>query len=321
VLDENFYIPSIRPSDHAPVVVTASGNQMPMRRLASWCDLSEQHFAHRKAEVAQSIRRDLLQRVSRLLEQDVRRICELFTAVTRVEAGLRAGDFGLEGAETRQLPLEDAVEELLSIAPRPEIPWPAFSLCGRLWRLQNFEPRGTQLGKLHLRFGDRIFELQGDYTLTDQVLVNWNDKLRSLLLEKADELAARVDQDDDEKADVDEAQQAIRNCGAYERGDLLFVAGPPPIVARILPPLGNVAFGRVAIGVPVRTPLRASPQAVFRRNGVTESWKQLSPGRHVCTGPSKQELKPDPSPVEVLFYLRACAIRFAQNDGRFSEFD
>jgi hypothetical protein len=33
------------------------------------------------------------------------------------------------------------------------------------------------------------------------------------------------------------------------------------------------------------------------------------------------QLAVDPTPIEVLGYLRACAIRFAENNGRFSEFE
>jgi hypothetical protein len=320
VIEGVFYIPSRQLQDDAPILMTATGNKMPMRRLA-WCtELSERHFAISKLQLVERFRRDLERWVSQLLEGNLRRVCQLFAAVARSEAGVREADFHLMHTDTCQLSLEEAVDQLLVVAPRPEIPSPTLGLRGRLWRLRSAgKGRSDTRGKLHLRFGDCTFDLHGDFTPTNQLLAKWNDKLQSLLHEKADELVSTLDHDESEE--IVAAREAVCNGGAYEQGDLLFVAGPPPYVARILPPLGGVPFGTVAVGVPVKTPLRASPLSIFRRHGHRNSWKQCSPGRTLCTGPNMPQLAVDPTPIEVLGYLRACAIRFAENNGRFSEFE
>jgi len=320
VIEGVYYIPSKRIQGDAPILVTATGNKIPMRRLMQSNELSERHFATSKVQLVDRFRRHLEQRVSQLLEGNVRRVCHLFAAVTRFEAGVHDGSFRLAGTDACQFPLEETVDQLLLVAPRPEIPSPTLNVRGRLWRLRTSRNSNSNMwGKLYIRLGDCTFDLHGDFMPTNQLLAKWNDKLQSLLNEKVNELASNLDHDESEE--IVEARESIRNGGAYEQGDLLFVAGPPPYVARILPPFGGVPSGTAAIGVPVKTPLRASPLSIFRRNGERNSWKQYIPGRTVCTGPNMPQLGPDPTPIEVLGYLRACAIRFAENNGRFSEFD
>jgi hypothetical protein len=114
-----------------------------------------------------------------------------------------------------------------------------------------------------------------------------------------------------------QAQRTFRERGLLERGDLLLVAGTPPLLGYVLPDRGR----RLAIAAPLTFPVRVPPPAMTVLERDHSVWRNSDREHGVCLGsaPGDTEWAQAASPaVGLVLFLRFAAVRFAAN-GRFHE--
>ncbi len=212
------------------------------------------------------------------------------------------------------------IAALVENVPLPEVPSPSFWLFGRVWGLA---ARATAPTALHVRFGQEILGLTGDYVLAQKLETQWKQRCQALVATLAQRLVDRA-QTGPVPPHLQQALDEIARCGAYEHGDLLFLSGRPPRLGHVLPSHYNRILGRqtnrdLAVVALLQLPPSISHPTVYQRN-CAGRWEPCPLPNGLCLGGGPPEDRPTTPGLALAAYLRWAALRIAAN-GKFHASD
>jgi hypothetical protein len=211
------------------------------------------------------------------------------------------------------------IDTLSRMIPAVFLPIPSVLILGRLRSLCTVKSPG--LG-YHVRFGHEVLAPTGEEIPVNLLESRWRLDVRAWLsrtLVRLTESAMPA-----ESADLRRSRAEIHRVGYFQRGDVLFLQGSPPLVGHVLPPHFNRALGRssqrdLAMVAPLTIPPRIVSPRVYSRTS-DGRWVPLHLPHGLCLGGKPPEVRPENPGLALLALLRWAAARVAAN-GAFHALD
>ena len=317
------------------VVVGDTVLVMSLDPSADWVLQTAAGVKHRLGPIGclESLWRNALQRflpsITAVMQQEVpRRVAELATSplayfIAYLEPTFRERDFS-EASYLPQRPVApemtgDWSAEVSAVSktiPLPELVSPGVWVCGRIWKLREQSPRA---GCWQIVTPHRCYGLTGDFSLVATLIANWRRDVSRHISQVATRLAARAGSDEGTSR-LATAGHEVASLGYVERGDLLFLPGPPPRLGHFVPVHYNHTLGRrvhrdLAMTAPLTLPLPAYPcrsgLAVYERSA--KGWSPASLPHGLCLGPDPPAHPQESPGVGLASLLRWAAQRIAEN--------
>jgi len=317
VLGDELYVKSDRSDDDDEVnFVTAMGMKHPLRRLCSKRTLDEQ-FVRRNADaVGRLIRAGLARARADNQLDDLRYFVEGLLPAFQGRDWSDHFELDLfpKPAEPTLVPdVVGQISELSQAFPTPVLPSPSYLLLGRI-RMLRLDPAAA--GGDRVCHGRETLGPTGEIIPVAHVDRRWRDAVSGFVADAVDRLVdAAIDLAPG--STVIAARQEIARTGCLERGDLIFLAGPPSRVGHVLPPHYNLVLGRqsdrdLAMMVALTRPPRIETPQVFVRNSQGR-WVPFHLPHGLCLGGSLPDIRPETPGIALLAYLRWAACRIASN--------
>jgi hypothetical protein len=297
------------------LVVCPNGITIPLGELCSNEDFQRRHLRRSREWFRQSVEAAIAKRALGCLGL-------LGLVVDVLLPGIRARDFGTEfdtlGAASPIRPAVDSREANVdyNAIPPLELPATALNVYGRFWLLAEGVARRRQT---HVWFGHRCLVPTGDYWSASTLSKQWQANLEAVAESIASKIMSAGTTAPESQA-VIRASQAVREHGAFEEGDLVFINGQPPRLGCVIPAHQNQVVGAIgakqyAITTTLRHPIPATVTdfQVYRRTAA-HRWEPFQ--HNLCLG-ERGHFYIEHSPALANWaHLRWAAERIAIN-GRF----
>jgi len=302
-------------------LVSAFGVRHPLRRLCSVTAMLERLHAGNRSQVRQLLLRELARRRAESCSDPFAYFLDYLAPAFRErdwseERSLVAG----EPAVVPEPPdLSAQVEAALANIPVPRLPSPSLVILGRVWLLGSAR---VAPGRTCVIAPEGALALTGEYVTVWTLESDWRARVQSFISSAAARLAEVSH--DRVPADLRAARGELSRAGCLQVGDLLFLAGTPPLLGHILPPHYNRALGRysardLAVAAPLELPPKVGSLSIWERTSAG-GWTQVGLPHGLCLGPKVSGEIPDQPGLNLAAHLRWAAVRLAGN-GKFHEAD
>ncbi len=314
-LDDEAYIKTDRSSDGA-YFVTAMGIVHPLRRLCSMRILKDQCVRRNAPSVDRLIRTGLSQLRTNNQLDDLRYFIENLVPAFHGRDWSENFDSDVSRTPSEPTSAPDAgeqIDELSKSLPPIVLPFPSYLALGSFRMLR---ADAAAAGIDHVRYNNQILVPTGETVSAAHVNRKWRDAVSRFVAQSTQQLFAAYG-DTVPSPSVIEAREEIAQVGYVQRGDLIFLVGPPSLAGHLLPPhynrvLGRQSAGDLAMTLPLTRSLRISTPGVFGRNGQGR-WVPLHLPHGLCLGGSPPDVRPESPGLALLAFLRWSASRVAAN--------
>ena len=224
-----------------------------------------------------------------------------------------------EGVTATDVSAEAAV--MVSQFPLPQPPASSLLLLGQIWPLA---AQRAARNRLQVHIHKRVLGISDRPQSLASLDAAYRREVTALVEQAADRLASVTGVSTLSAAELDSARRALREAGVIQDGDLILIAGQPPLIGCLLRAHHNTSFGRQCDGdLAVTLPFAWSLKVDWGQIGVSERfsmgrWQPAHPPSGRCWGATPvpgPELSNKPGPALVAV-LRLLSERFAQN-GKF----
>ena len=313
-LEDDLYVMTDRPGDGVEFV-TALGVAHPLRRLCSRRTLDEQLARRNAGAIARSIRSGLVRLRADNGPDDLRYFVESLHPAFETRDWSEQFDLDMPREPAEPPPPVNTAGETDALAracPTAIFPSPSCLLLGRFSVLRP----GSGVGVDHVRQGHETLRPTGEVVTTGQVDRRWREAVTAFVGQAVASLATAAG-DEGPDSMLTAAREEVARSGHVQRGDLLFLAGPPPRVGHVLPPhynrmLGRQSHGDLAMTVALTRPPRIAIPQVFARD-TQGRWLPLHLPNGLCLGGDPPGFPPEAPGIVLLAYLRWAAVRVACN--------
>lgn len=328
-LADGVYVKSDRFDDGA-TFVTAQGRAHALRRLCSRRALDEQVIRRNIGAVGRLIRSRLARTRTENCRDDLRYFVD--GLLPAFQGRDWSEHFDIDATREAAKPpcaggLAGAVDAVSPALPAPVLPTPSLLLLGRVWRLATVQ--GAARGD-HVCYGGKKLVPSHNPVSVGRINRLWREAADAFAAQAVARLAEAAG-DAGPCPAVAAAREEIVRTGCLERGDLLFLPGPPPRVGHVVPPHYNRVLGRhsernLAMTVALTRPPRLATPEVFVRNDQGQ-WCRFYLPNGLCLGNGPPGLRPEDPGLALLAYLRWAALRIAgngafhSNDDRATEYE
>ena len=314
-LDDGVFVKTHRDTDEKTSFVTQRGVVHPLRRLLRLEGLNQ--FAIRRN--ANAIRKDLQSEIERARagndSLELRYFTEQLAPAFDARDWTKTAPLGASPESGDPYTENDpswVVAALSRGIPAAAWPIPSVMILGRLWSLRAAKSPGRGF---HVRRGQVILAPSGEEVSAKAIEVRWRLAVIEWLTTTRAGLRVKFAQA--ESAELSLARAEIERIGHYQRGDVFFIPGSPPLVGHLTPPHFNRALGRntqrdLAMVAPLILPPRITQPTAYVKSAEGR-WGLLRLPHGMCLGPGPLADRPETPGLALLAFLRWAATRVADN--------
>jgi hypothetical protein len=315
VLDDETFIKTERSPDGAHFV-TALGVVHPLRRLCSIRVLAEQCVRRNATSIGRLVRDGVARLRADCQTDDLIYFMETLAPAFQGRDWSEHFDIDLCPTPAEPKFLRDfsqQIDELSEAFPPIVLPSPSYLVLDSFRMLI---ADAAAAGVDHVRYNHQILVPTGETVSVGQVNRKWREGVSGFVTQSARRLVAAYS-DGAPSPSVSEAREEIARTGHVQRGDLIFLAGPPSRLGHVLPPHYNRVLGRqsdrdLAMMLPLTRPPRITPPEVFARDSQGR-WRPFHLPHGLCLGGSPPDIRPESPGLALLAFLRWAACRIAAN--------
>lgn len=252
-------------------------------------------------------------------------VCFLSLAAAASEIDVRLDGAPVEPRSSEEATARDVlvVDALATVSqfPLPQWPAPSLLLLGQSWPL---ERQQYARGRLQVRMGNEVLGISGRPIPLARLDDVYQRTVTAFVEQATDRFTEPAAGRAPAQPGLEHAKQVVRKMGFIQDGDLILIAGRPPLIGCLLPPHHNSSFGRpcdgnMAVTYPLALPLELKMGGIgVAERFSTGRWRPAHPPHGLCCGetPVVSRGLSDKPGLALVALLRCLSTRFAQN-GKF----